>query len=293
MTGMHRLEHLRERRTFGVDALARTAVSDAIGVSWRSAFHSRRTPPAFSAEAEQHLDHRAGRKVLAQIAVDLRGRRLHVLQHLLQQHVIAIRQHLDQLVQRLLLVVLHLGRNLDQLGRLTLAIAIRPLAHHIDIAAHRLAIHDRHLAQHQRRAGISLQGRERIAHAAFQRVDLVDEHHVRHAVISQLLEHRRNGQRAGRRRLAHHHGEIHHRQRTAGFIGEFDRAGTVQHRPRIAEIRAMAQPDLGGRRTIARIGRPLDRGAGSLHQRLEQRRLAAAVRPDQRHRAGTSAVLCS
>jgi hypothetical protein len=164
---------------------------------------------------EQYLAHRAGRQVLAQIAIDLRGRRLHIFEDLLQQRIVTIRQHLDQLVQRILLVVLHLGRNLHQLGCLTLAVAIRPLAHHIDIAAHRLAIHDRHLAQHQRRAGKSLQCGERVAHAAFQRIDLVDEQDVRHAVVRQLLEDRRDRQCARRRRFAHHHGEIDHGQRTA------------------------------------------------------------------------------
>ena len=101
--------------------------------------------------------------------------------------------------------------------------------------------------------------RERVAHAAFQCIDLVDEQHVRHALIRKLLQQRRDGQRACGRRLAHHHGEIDHRQRATRFVGEFHGTGAVQHRPRVAEIGAMTEPDLGGRRTVARIGRPLDR----------------------------------
>ena len=292
MAGMHRLEDLRQRRPISIDCLAlggllrhRRVVTQRLPQTAHAARTLRRS--------QQHLDHRARREILAQVVVDFRSGRLDILQHFLEQRIVAIGQHLDQLVQRILLVVLHLGRNLNQLRRLSLAVAISPLAHHIDIAAHGLAMHDRHLPQHQRRAGKPLQGGERVAHAAFQRIDLVDEQHVRNAFIRKPLQQWCDGQRTCRRRLAHNHGEIDHSQRATRFVGEFHGTRAIQHRPGVAEIGAVSESDLGGCRTIARISRPLYRRPRSLHQRLEQCRLAAAVWPDQRHRAGTSAVLCS
>ena len=271
----------------------RPAVSATNGVSCRSAFHSRRTPFDVLRRAQQHLDHIAGRQVLAQVAIDFVGAGLDVFQHLFQQRIVMVRQRLHQLAQRLLLVVLHLRRNLHQLRRLALAVAIGALADHIDIAVHRLAIDDRHLPQHQRRLRIGLQRGQRIAHAAFQRVDLVDEQHMRHAKIGQQLQRRRHGERARRHRLAYHDSDIDHRQRGAHLMAELDRARAVQHRPGVAQVAAMADADLGGHRAVARIGGSFHRRAGRFQHGLEQRGLAAAVGTHQRHRAGTSAVLVS
>ncbi len=292
MSGMHGLEYLRQGRTVSRNSLAQQSLRR----HWRIVPQCLPQPTHTTGilrRTKQHLDDRSRGKILAQIIVDFRSRGLHILQNLLQQHIISISQYLHQLVQRIQLIILYFGRNLHQFGRLPLAISIRPFAHHIDVAADRLPIDDRHLAQHQRRSREPLKRAKCIAHTAFQRVDLVDKQHVRNALVRQQLEQRRHRQHASRRRLANHHGKIDHGECATGFIGELDRARAIQHRPRIAKIVAMPQSDLGGRRSVARVRRPLDRRASRLHQRLEQRRLAAAVRPDQSHRAGTSAVLRS
>ncbi len=289
VAGMHRLEYLSQRRPIRCD----TVSFRGLRIEWRivtqcfpQPAHTVRVVRA----AEQDLDHRACGKVLAQVGIDLGCCRLDVLQHFFQQRIVVVGQGFDQLVQRLLFRGRHFGGDLNQLGRLALAVSVGAFADHIDITGDGFAVPDRHLTQYQRRTGERLQGGQRVGHAAFQCFDLVDEDHVRHAKVGELFQHRGHRERAGRRWLADHHSEIDHGQRGGDLVGEFDRPGAVEDRPAIAEVLAMAKAELGGAGPVTGIRRSLHGCAGGFHQGVEQRGFAAAVRPDQCHRAWTSAV---
>ena len=134
------------------------------GFGRRRRFVTQRLPQAAHAVAglagAQHdFDHGAGEQVLAHVEIEFLRRRPDILQHLFQQHIVTIGQRLNQPAAFGGFLGEHGIRNADQFRRLTFAIAVRTLAHQIDIAADAAVFHDRHLPQHQRRGGVALQRR--------------------------------------------------------------------------------------------------------------------------------------
>ena len=230
--------------------------------------------------AQQHLRHLGPRLDVAQCLEHLAGSRLDVLDHFFQQRVVVVGQHLHQRRP-------HLGAALgDAVGQRNLfrcgaaPVLIGALADHIDIAGDRLAIANRHLAQYQPAAGEVLQRRHGVAHLAAEGIDTVDEHHGRQADLFHPTQQRGHGGRADRVGVAHQHRDVGHRQRGFGLVRHFHRTGAIDQRPRFVEIGAM-----GNTGRAARSGTPTGGSSGGGDQRIEQRRLAAAVGTDKGHGA--------
>ena len=156
-----------------------------------------------------------------------------------------------------------------QLGGCAAAVAVGAFADHIDIAGHRLALADRHLAQHQRCGG-SAPGAPPACRAPrpSSASILLTKTSVGVPCFLQPAEAAGRARRRGPAPARDHHRGIGDGQRAGGVMGEFDRAGTVEDRPGIAEIAAMAEPQLGPhaarrrRAAAARRRRPAARRTG-------------------------------
>ena len=239
------------------------------------------------ARSKQHVVDRTGEQILAQILVDLLLGGRDVLQDLLQQCVVVVRQYFDQCGPGGLLGLAHLGRQLDLFRCLAAAISIRALGNQIDITGDPLGIVDRHLPQHQGRSRMGLQGVQRVPDLHVRGVDLVDEHHERNAQILQQPEDRCGGGRARRAWFANQHRQIGHRECRGRVVQKLDRARTIHDRPGIAQIAAMAQMQFGIH-PAAHIAGSAQGCSGRRHQRVEEGRFPAAIWADQGHRAGFS-----
>ncbi len=165
--------------------------------------------------AKQHRRYLVGAELVVQVAIDQRFFRRDILDQLLEQGVVELRQGFEHLASCLGFARQDLGRHLDQVGGAARVVAIGALAHEIDIADRLLAAvagrsADRYLAQHQLARRNRLQRRQRVAHAAFGRVDLVDEEEMRDAVVLDVFHERRERDHALGRRLAHDDGGVAH-----------------------------------------------------------------------------------
>ena len=259
------------------------------------------------ARAEQHRRDLVGAELVVQVAIDQRFLRRHILDQLLEQGVVELRQGFEHLAPRLALARQDLGRHLDQVGGAARLVAIGALAHEVDIADRLLAAvagrpADRHLAQHQLARRDGLQRRQHVAHAAFGRVDLVDEEEVGDAVVLDVFHQRRERDHALGRRLADDDGGVAHGERRERIVLELDRARHVEEGPLVAEIVDRRDVDLGAHAALARLERtvadggaragraaPAD-GSRGVEKALEQAGLAREIRPAQRHHAMRAAA---
>ncbi len=102
------------------------------------------------AGADHHRHDIVGRQILDELTVDILFVRHHVLEQLLEQVVVEIRQRFEQLLARHGLRVGQFGRHFDNRRGLALLVLIGALADQVDIAGGLVAVADRHVAQNQR-----------------------------------------------------------------------------------------------------------------------------------------------
>jgi len=259
------------------------------------------------AGAQQHGRDLVGAELVVQVAIDQRLLGRDILDQLLEELVVELRQRLQHLAARFALARQDLGRHLDQVGSAARLVAIGALAHEVDIAHRLLAavgrgMADRYLAQQQLARRDGLQRRQHVAHADLGGIDLVDEDDMGDVVVFDELQERRQRHDALGRRLADHDGRVAHGERRKGVVLEFDRAWNVEKSPLIAEVVDRGDVDLGAHAALARLGRTVaDRGACArrpapadgprgVEDALEQAGLAREIRPAQRHHAVRAAA---
>ena len=259
--------------------------------------------------AQQYRRDLVGAELLVHVAVDQRLLRRHVLDELLEQDVVELREGLQHLAPGLGFARQDLGRHLDQVRGTARAIAIGALAHEIDVADAFLAAvagrpADRHLAQHQLARRHGLQRRQHVAHARFGRIDLVDEEDVRDVALLDDFQERRQRRDPLGRRLAHHDRGVAHGEGREGVVLELDGARRVDEGPLVAQIVDGGDVELGAHRALARLDRAVAEGSArarraapadgsrGVEKTLEQAGLARKIRPAQRHHAMRAAA-CS
>jgi hypothetical protein len=248
-----------------------------------------------------------GAELVVQVAIDQRLLRRHVLDELLQQCVVELRQRLQHLAPGFALARQDLGRHLDQVRGAARLVAIGAFAHEVDVAHGLLGTigcvaADRHLAQHQLAGRDRLQRRQHVAHAALRRVDLVDEEEMGDEVVLDVLEERRERDHALGRGLTDHYCRVGDGQRRKCVVLQLDRARRVDEGPLVAEIVDRGDVDLGTHAALSRLGRtvadggararrpaPAD-GPRGVEDALEQAGLAREIRPAQRHHAVRAAA---
>ena len=168
-------------------------------------------------------------------AVDLRGRRLLVLDQLLQQMIVEIAEAFEHLRPRLLLSRHHAFRHLDELRPRSLAPGKRPLRDQVGDPGDPLALPHGHLAKYDRRARIGLERRHDVPDPRLGGIHLVDK---KKGGKPRPVDQRKIGGRKDRRvriRRHHHHRGIRGRQR-AGRIREVLRPPRdIRRHPVVAE----------------------------------------------------------
>ena len=269
----------------------------------------QQAPHAVFAVAGAQQDRRdlVGTELVVQVAVDQRLLRRDVLDELLEQRVVELREGLQHVAPRLGFARQDLGRHLDQVGGAAAPVAIGALAHEVDITHRLLAAvgggtADRHLAQHQLALRHGLQGRQHVAHADFGGIDLVDEDDVRDVPVLDEFQERRQRHHALGRGFADQDRGVADGQRREGIVLELDRARDVEEGPLVAEIVDGRDVDLGAHAALARFGgrvayggacagraAPAD-GSRGVENAFEQAGLARQIRPAQRHHAMRAAA---
>jgi len=301
MRGVHGLEDLGHRRLAVAEAAARDGGGVVRGLmtqQLQQALHA----VIVLAGAEQDRDQQIAPHRLRQVAVNLLLVGIDLLQQLLEQGVVEIRQGLQQLVAGLRLAIGDGARQLDECRRFALAVLVGALAHQIDIAGDLLAVADRHLPQGQRPGREALQGAQDLAHALAGLIHLVDQDDMRDVVIVEELEDRTGGGGLAGLGLDDDDGDVGDHAGVAGVEGELDAAGGVDEGPAVAEVAAVTDGQLGAGATVAGFGGGVTDGiavldgtlalnrAGGVQQCFEQAGLAGLVGAEDRGAAGRAAI---
>src|SRR5690606_10652248 len=237
-------------------------------------------------------------QALFQLGIEPFRRGLLVLEKLLQQIVVKIRQAFHQLSARFFPSLSYLLGNFDKCRWLIRLVAPGPLAHQVEEADDFLSLSDGHLAQKQRTAGGGLKrGQERAsphAHASY----LVDDDQGRDSMVVEALEHRRKAVRPLGLDTGHHHGNIRNHQGVQRILPQFHRAWTVDHGPGCTRMVEARQVGFGGhlaatsfRGAVTKAGAVADpslawdRTGGKEHG-LQKGGLPAGIVSDQSSAAG-------
>ena len=169
------------------------------------------------------------------------------------------------------------------------------LQREIDEARDDVVLPDRDLAQQQRNARRRLQQLEGLADLLVGLVDLVEEQEARDFQVLELAQDELELGNLALVGLAHDHGRVDRRQHRAHVMNELDRARTIDEGIAVAHEGGGGDGELDAHLVVAGFlagiadGRAGVHGALSLHRpgagedSLEQRRLAALERPDQRN----------
>ena len=177
--------------------------------------------------AQQHRADQAFAQFAGEIVEHRIARRLDVFQQLLHQRVVVIGELFQHREAGFLLAVEIAAFELDDFGRLVLAIDEGALQREIDETLDQFALPDRNLPQHQRHARGRLQGRQRLADALVGLVDLVEEQEARNAEFLELAQDDLQLRQLLLVRLADHDRGIDRRKRGAHVVRELDRTGTI------------------------------------------------------------------
>ncbi len=197
--------------------------------------------------AEEHLDDRSAFLILMQRRENLVGRRRDILDHLFEQSIVVIGEHLREPGERFLLGYQQFARQHATFG-IFAAIMIGTLAYDIDIAGHGVMFADRNLSQDKWILGMGLQRRDDLADLAGKRIDFIDEDKMRQTRrLNRLQEKRKIGEPVGGR-FADDDRKIDDSERRRRLLREFDRARAIDERPGFTHERAMPEPQLGGHR---------------------------------------------
>ncbi len=177
-----------------------------------------------------------------------------------------------------------------------------PLQREIDEADHDAVLPDRDLAQDERNARHRLQQRERLAQPPLGLVDLVDEKKSRNALGFQFAHHELELRNFPRVRLADDDRRIDRGNRRTHFMGELDRARTIDEVKRVAEkfrrsdVHLHAHLVRAGLRSGIADARSRIHAAGTRNRaragedRFEQRSLPGLKWTDERDRARSLAT---
>ena len=194
---------------------------------------------AFLRRADQYRRHGAAAQVGGEIVEDRVLGRLDLLQQLLHQLIVMVGQGLQHGEACLEFACLVVARDLGDLALGVFAVDVGALQREIDRADDDAVLAQRYLAQQQWHGAGRLQHLQRVAHARYRLVDLVEEKDARHAEIVELAHDELQRGDLLLIGLGDHDGDIAGGQDRLGLEGEFDRAGAIDESELLAhEIRS-------------------------------------------------------
>ena len=235
-------------------APSRAAAASGPGVSWRSAFISRRTPKPFCAEPNSTGTICPCAGLLGEVLEhglpvgDL------VHQQLLEQDVVMVGELLEHMGPLQRLAVGEVGGDLLLLGGLAGPVIISALERDIDEAGNLLAVADRDPARDQRRFRHRLQRLQQRLDRAARLIDLVDEDHVRDAELLEPPQRRLGEQGAGGVGIDDDEGEVGRRHAERAVGGKAHRPRRIDQRVAVVQIVEMHQVEFGRAAARARLG---------------------------------------
>ena len=232
---------------------------------------------------------------MARSLEDAVARRRNVREQLLHQLVVVIGERLQHGEAGILLAIEIVALEVDHLRRRVLLVDKGPFEREIDEAGNDIALPDRDLAQQQRHPRRRLQNLQAFTDLLVGLVDLVEEQEARNFQIFQLAQDELELGHLALVRFAHHDGGVDRGQHRAHVVHEFDGAWTIDERVAVAHEGGGGDGKLHAHLVITGLlagvadGGPGFDAALTLHRagagedRLEQCRLAALERPDQRN----------